>query len=127
MPRTAKILPSSLSSFGELQFSKPFTVRHYITLLKLVLLVFSSAGRTHAASIRALCVHHYRSAGPLMDAMSGNPRAMEGADRNQGMIIVVASPNIGPGDWKSAAQSDPLPAPPVKPQPAPSRAMNSRS
>src|SRR5713101_8101874 len=64
---------------------------------------------------------------PFLDPMSGNPRAMEGADRNQGMIIVVASPNIGPGDWKSAAQSDPLPAPPVKPQPAPSRAMNSRS
>src|SRR6266851_176483 len=40
------------------------------------------------------------------------------------MIILVSVPK-GPGDWKSAAQSEPLPAPPVKLQPAPSRASNS--
>src|SRR5271169_5299032 len=42
------------------------------------------------------------------------------------MVIVVVVPN-GPGDWKSSAQSEPLPPPPVKSQPAPSRAWNSTS
>jgi hypothetical protein len=36
----------------------------------------------------------------------------------QEIVIVVASPYIGPGDWKSTLQSLP---PPIKEQPAPSR------
>src|SRR4029077_12191536 len=44
------------------------------------------------------------------------------------MVIVVASPNVGPGDWKSAsAWSVSQGPPPTNPQPAPLRAMNSGS
>ena len=32
------------------------------------------------------------------------PYAIQGADKHHGMIIVVSSPNIGPGDWKSTSQ-----------------------
>jgi hypothetical protein len=55
------------------------------------------------------------------------PREMEGGrDRRQGTVIMVPIPKVGPGDWKSSPQSEPLPAPPIKLQPAPSRAWNSK-
>lgn len=46
--------------------------------------------------------------------------------RRQGTVIVVAIPNE-PGDWKSTAQSEPLPAPPFMSHPAPSRTKYSSS
>src|SRR5215470_10990898 len=53
-------------------------------------------------------------------------RTVNFAFGGHGIVIVVAIPNVGPGDWKSTLQSEPLPAPPFKLQPAPSRVSNSR-
>jgi len=43
------------------------------------------------------------------------------------MVMVVVSPKVGPGDWKSSLQSEPFPAPPIKLQPTPLRVWNSSS